>query len=86
MKINYDNADEKIAELRSQGHTVYWRGYNIVYFRYTDLGQRRNQGVRHQRDDGTWAWGIETVFEPNAQGEWDIIIPQESDRRGRAYA
>lgn len=87
MIVNYDNADDKMAELRQQGHTVYWRGYDIVLFRATDLGKRRNSGVRHQYADGTWAWGIETVFEPNAQGEWDIVIPEEiNPRRGRAYA
>lgn len=88
MKINYDNADKKIAELQRQGHTVYWRGYDIVLFRATDLGKRRNTGVRHQREDGSWVWGIETVFEPNAQGEWDINLTTETYARGNrgAYA
>lgn len=81
VRLNYDNADQKIDELTEQGHIVYWRGYDIVLFRYTNLGRYSHEGRLREHDDGTWAWGIETVFKPNQEGEWEVNIPAGRDSK-----
>ena len=70
MKISYDQVDIRIAQLREEGHEVYWRGYSLCLHQPHDAAKRSNKGCIHNGK-----WGYETVFEIDEKGYYDFEIP-----------
>ena len=65
MVLNIKNADKKIAQLKAEGHDVYWDNYTVVSFRPNPNAVYSTQGIYRNGQ-----FGYEKRFEVNQNGLW----------------
>lgn len=69
MKLSYDNANQKIAELREAGVDIFWRGYSVVVFKPHNGAMYNSKGVVRNGQ-----FGYENIFDVQSDGTWNIKV------------
>lgn len=67
MILTYKNADNKVEQLKQQGHDVYWEGYTVVSFRPNPSAMYNQHGVYRNG-----SFGYEKRFEVTPEGTWQL--------------
>ncbi len=66
LEFDIKSAHRMVRQQRAMGNDVRWDGWDIVFFRPSDIGRHSVDGAFRGQ------WGFENRFEVNSEGKWSI--------------